>query len=39
VTSCIQCQKDKPRCTRPPGLLQPLYIPEKPWQSISVDFV
>ncbi|PHJ15696.1 retrotransposon nucleocapsid related, partial [Cystoisospora suis] len=39
VTTCVQCQKNKPRCTRAPGLLQPLSVPERPWQSVSIDFV
>ncbi|PHJ17496.1 hypothetical protein CSUI_008682, partial [Cystoisospora suis] len=24
VTTCVQCQKNKPKCTKPSGLLQPL---------------
>ncbi|PHJ23029.1 dna rna polymerases superfamily protein [Cystoisospora suis] len=39
VSTCIKCQKNKPRCSKPPGLLQPLPIPHRPWQSISIDFV
>ncbi|PHJ26048.1 retrotransposon ty3-gypsy subclass [Cystoisospora suis] len=39
VSTCLKCQKNKPRCTKPPGLLQPLPVPSRPWQSISMDFV
>ena len=36
VKSCLVCQLDKKKMV---GLLQPLPIPEKPWQSISMDFI
>ncbi|PHJ14734.1 retrotransposon nucleocapsid related, partial [Cystoisospora suis] len=39
VTTCVQCQKNKPKCTKPSGLLQPLDVPDRPWQSISIDFI
>ncbi|PHJ15529.1 retrotransposon nucleocapsid related [Cystoisospora suis] len=39
VTTCVKCQQNKPRCNKPPGLLQPLSIPDRPWQCISVDFI
>ena len=39
VTSCLQCQRDKPSNQAPIGLLQPLPIPERPWSSVSMDLI
>ena len=39
VTTCLQCQRDKPSNQPPIGLLQPLPIPERPWSSISMDLI
>ena len=39
VTQCIVCQKVKYDRGKAPGLLQPLPIPNAPWQSISMDFI
>ena len=39
VRSCPSCQASKPSQRLPIGLLQPLDIPLRPWQSVSVDFV
>jgi transposase InsO family protein len=39
IKSCDSCQRVKPRFGKPPGLLQPLPIPEAPWTSVSMDFV
>jgi hypothetical protein len=39
VTSCDQCQRNKPINQAPAGLLQPLPVPTKPWESISMDFI
>ena len=39
VKSCLVCQLDKIEKKKMEGLLQPLPIPEKPWQSISMDFI
>jgi len=33
------CKKCKPLLQFPVGMLQPLSIPEKPWKSISMDFI
>lgn len=39
IQSCDQCQRNKPTNKKPSGLLQPLTIPTKPWQSISIDLI
>src|SRR5882724_8403604 len=37
--SCITCSHTKPVCHKPYGFLKQLLIPEKPWNSISMDFL
>jgi len=39
IEQCVLCARNKPSCHRPYGLLQPLLIPERPWHSISMDFI
>ncbi|POM79725.1 Retrotransposon protein, Ty3-gypsy subclass, partial [Phytophthora palmivora] len=39
VNTCELCQRNKARQTKPPGLLQPLEIPEGRWIDISMDFM
>lgn len=39
VDGCETCQRTKPRRRKPHGPLQPLEIPDGPWQHISTDFV
>ena len=39
VAACEQCQRNKPASGKPQGLLQPLPIPEHPWESVSFDFI
>ena len=39
VQTCPVCQRAKGSNQKPLGLLQPLPIPERKWQSISMDFV
>jgi hypothetical protein len=39
VTSCDACQRNKPSQQSTPGLLQPLPIPERPWQWVSMDLI
>ena len=37
--SCQTCKRSKPPNQKPYGLLNPLSIPSKPWESIGIDFV
>jgi hypothetical protein len=37
--SCTECQTCKPFNRAPYGKLHPLPIPERPWESIAMDFV
>jgi len=39
VEQCVLCSRNKSTRHRPYGLLQPLPIPERPWHSISMDFI
>ena len=39
VRSCLTCQQAKPDRFRLPGLLQPLHVPDRAWQVISMDFI
>ena len=39
VRNCHECCRAKAPTGKYQGLLQPLSIPERPWQNISVDFV
>jgi hypothetical protein len=39
VSSCQQCARIKNTTHKPYGLLQPLEIPNRPWQSIAMDFI
>ncbi|KAE8662742.1 hypothetical protein F3Y22_tig00113145pilonHSYRG00081 [Hibiscus syriacus] len=39
VKTCLMYQQDKIEKRRPTGLLQPMPIPEKPWESLSMDFI
>ena len=39
VKSCLVCKLDKTEKKKMAGLLQPLPIPEKPWKSVSMDFI
>jgi hypothetical protein len=39
VTSCDSCQRNKPSQQAPIGLLQPLPIPTRPWQQVSMDLI
>ena len=39
VRECHSCQTNKARQTKPSGALQPLELPMKPWECISLDFI
>ena len=39
VKTCHVCQVDKTERKKEAGLLQPLSIPEKPCQCVSMDFI
>ncbi|GJP36333.1 hypothetical protein CLOM_g20854 [Closterium sp. NIES-68] len=39
VTSCTTCQRMKSSKKKKAGLLQPLLVPEQPWQVVSLDFI
>ena len=39
IQICDSCQKNKPYQLKTQGLLQPLKIPERPWQSVSMDLI
>ncbi|KAJ1598737.1 hypothetical protein NDA14_007955 [Ustilago hordei] len=39
VASCPVCARYKAPCHRPYGLLQPLATPDRPWGTISLDFI
>ena len=39
VKHCPVCQFDKSSNLKPAGLLQPLPIPQSPWDSVSFDFI
>lgn len=38
VDNCLICKRTKEWRDRPPGLLQPLPVPDRPWQHITMDF-
>ena len=39
ISSCQKCQESKPANTLPMGLLQPLPIPDRRWQQVTMDFI
>jgi hypothetical protein len=39
VRSCVSCSRNKAKRHKPYGLLKPLPVPERPWHSISMDFI
>jgi len=39
VCTCLVCQQDKVETKAPGGLLEPLPIAEKPWDSVTMDFI
>src|SRR6185436_8781227 len=39
VSSCDACQRNKGSNQKPAGLIQPLPIPQKRWQQVTMDFI
>lgn len=39
VKTCLTCQQDKVERKKQAGLLEPLPVPKKPWESVSLDFI
>ena len=39
IRTCVSCQRSKRSTTKPAGLLQPLHVPQGPWDSASTDFI
>jgi putative transposase len=39
VASCPQCQRNKPSNKKQPGPLQPLPIPDRCWDEVSMDLI
>ena len=39
VTGCDSCQRNKPSQQATMGLLQPLPVPVRPWQQVSLDLI
>jgi hypothetical protein len=39
ISTCHSCQTNKPSNTAPAGLMQPVEIPDQPWECISMDFI
>ena len=39
VKTCLVCQQDKVEQQVPAGLLEPPPIPDRPWESVSLDFI
>ena len=39
IASCDECQRNKPSNKPAPGPLHSLPIPEKPWDSVALDFI
>ncbi|CAL8989416.1 unnamed protein product [Prunus brigantina] len=39
VRTCLVCQQDKTLQKQPGGLLEPLPVTTRPWESLSMDFI
>ena len=37
--TCLVCQQDKVEKAKVAGLLEPLEVPTRPWESVSIDFI
>ena len=38
VRNCLKCRRAENPRDRPPGLMNPLPVPDRPWQHITMDF-
>lgn len=39
VSQCLACSRNKASTHKPHGRLEPLPIPTRPWESVSMDFI
>lgn len=39
IRACEVCQRNKSENVSPPGLLQPLPVPKRIWEEVSMDFI
>ena len=39
VQSCLICQQAKPERVAYPGLLSPLLVPSRAWETVTMDFI
>jgi hypothetical protein len=39
IVNCMECHRVKVEHRHPTGLLQPLPIPEKKWEVVTIDFI
>jgi hypothetical protein len=39
IRSCDRCQRNKPTPSNPIGLLQPLEVPSRNWEHVTMDFI
>ena len=39
IARCMECQRVKDKNRHPTGFLQPLPIPEKKWEVVTIDFI
>ena len=37
--TCLICQQDKVEKAKVSGLLEPLTVPTRPWEIVSLDFI
>ena len=39
VRSCVHCQKAKDSTSKPIGVMYPMPIPSRPWETVTMDFM
>ena len=39
IQQCLSCARNKPSQQKPKGFLSPLPVPDRPWGSVSMDFI